>query len=157
MRLRNNGGNTIVNISSVGGRMSIPFLSAYNSSKFALEGLSESMAYELEPFGIRVVIIEPGFIRTNIMNSSILTKKALDPNSPYFSFTQKLANHFNSTLNNTSTSTPPEEVAKTILNAITSKNPKLRYTVGNDAAAIIQAKRDMTDEEFGEMIKKQFQ
>lgn len=68
-----------------------------------------------------------------------------------------MANHFNSTINNTSTSTPPQEVAKTIINAITSKNPKLRYTVGNDAAAIIQAKRDMTDEEFGEMIKKQFQ
>ena len=72
------GGGTIVNISSVGGRISVPVLSAYNSTKFALEGLSESMSYELEPFGIRVVIIEPGFIRTNIMNSSNLAKKALD-------------------------------------------------------------------------------
>lgn len=158
MRMRNNGsdGGAIVNISSVGGRMSVPFLSAYNSTKFALEGLSESLAYELEPFGIRVVIIEPGFIRTNIMNSGVLAKKALDTNSPYFSFTQKLANHFNSMINNTSTSTPPTEVAKTILNAITSGNPKLRYTVGNDADITIQAKRDMSDEEFMEMIKKQF-
>lgn len=158
MRMRNNGsdGGAIVNISSVGGRMSVPFLSAYNSTKFALEGLSESLAYELEPFGIRVVIIEPGFIRTNIMNSGVLAKKALDTNSPYFSFTQKLANHFNSMINNTSTSTPPTEVAKTILNAITSGNPKLRYTVGNDADITIQAKRDMSDEAFMEMIKKQF-
>lgn len=157
MRLKKNegGGRTVVNISSVGGQMGVPFLSAYNSTKFALEGLSESMAYELEPFGIRVVTIEPGFIRTNIMNSGGLAKKALDTNSPYFSFTQKLANYFNSMINNTSTSTPPEEVAKTILEAITSENPKLRYTVGNDAAAIIQAKRKISDEEFMKMIKEQ--
>jgi len=56
---------TIVNISSVGGRIGLPVLS-YHSTKFALEGLSESIAYELEPFGIRIVIIEPGVIRTNI-------------------------------------------------------------------------------------------
>src|SRR6188472_2775613 len=79
MRKQKNG--TIVNISSVGGRMSFPGLSAYHSTKFALEGLSESISYELEPFGIRVVIIEPGFVRTNIMNSSIIAKKAQDPKS----------------------------------------------------------------------------
>src|SRR5919112_3388080 len=59
MRKQHSG--TIVNVSSVGGRIGIPVLSAYQSTKFALEGLSESMSYELEPFGIRVVIIEPGF------------------------------------------------------------------------------------------------
>jgi NAD(P)-dependent dehydrogenase (short-subunit alcohol dehydrogenase family) len=160
MRMRNNGSNdrrTIVNISSVGGQMSVPFLSAYNSTKFALEGLSESMAYELGPFGIRVVIIEPGFIRTNIMNSGVVAKRASDTNSPYFSSTQKLADHFNSMVNNTSTSSPPEQVAKTILDAITSKNPKLRYTVGNDADSIMKARKSMPDEEFMEMIKKQLQ
>src|ERR671932_2302506 len=75
MRKQNSGG-TIVNISSVGGRIGIPGLSAYHSTKFALEGLSESISYELEPFGIKVVLIEPGLIRTNIMNSSIIAKKA---------------------------------------------------------------------------------
>jgi NAD(P)-dependent dehydrogenase (short-subunit alcohol dehydrogenase family) len=119
-----------------------------------LEGLSESMSYELEPFRIRVVIIEPGFIKTNIMNSSILAKKALDSNSPYFSLTQKLANYFKSMVNNPSSS-QPEEVAKTILKAITSENPQLRYTVGNDAATIIQAKKTMSDTEFGDLIKQQ--
>lgn len=78
MRKQNSGG-TIVNVSSVGGRIGVPVLSAYQSTKFALEGLSESMSYELEPFGIRVVIIEPGFIRTNIVNSSTSAQKALDP------------------------------------------------------------------------------
>jgi NAD(P)-dependent dehydrogenase (short-subunit alcohol dehydrogenase family) len=145
----------IVNISSVGGRMSVPVLSAYNSTKFALEGMSESLYYELEPFGIRVVIIEPGFIRTNIMNSSILSKKSLDHDSPYFWLTQKVSKYFNSMVNDPS-STHPEEVAKTILKAIMSKNPQLRYTVGNDADSIIQAKRTMSDEDFENLIKKQF-
>lgn len=150
------GGGSIVNISSVGGRMSVPVLSAYNSTKFALEGMSESLSYELEPFGIRVVIIEPGFIRTNIMNSSILSKKSQVSNSPYFSLTQKVAKHFNSMVNNPS-STHPEEVAKTILKAITSESRQLRYTVGNDADSIIQAKKTMLDADFENLIKKQFQ
>jgi len=150
------GGGFIVNISSVGGRMSVPVLSAYNSTKFALEGMSESLSYELEPFGIRVVIIEPGFIRTNIMNSSILSKKSQVSNSPYFSLTQKVAKHFNSMVNDPS-STHPEEVAKTILKAITSESRQLRYTVGNDADSIIQAKKTMLDTDFENLIKKQFQ
>jgi NAD(P)-dependent dehydrogenase (short-subunit alcohol dehydrogenase family) len=157
MRMQTSGGGTIVNVSSVGGRVGVPVLSAYQSTKFALEGLSESMSYELTPFGIRVVIIEPGFIRTNIMNSSISAKKALDPKSPYFPLTRKVENHFKSmTMDNAPSSSPPEEVAKTILQAVTSENPQLRYTVGNDAAAIMQAKRTMSDAEFGNLIKQQF-
>ena len=92
--MRKQKSGTIVNMSSVGGRLGIPALSAYHSTKFALEGLSESISYELEPFGIRVVLIEPGFIRTNIMNSSIIAKKAQDPSSPYFSLTRQLERSF---------------------------------------------------------------
>jgi NAD(P)-dependent dehydrogenase (short-subunit alcohol dehydrogenase family) len=153
MRKQNSGG-TIVNVSSVGGRIGIPVLSAYQSTKFALEGLSESMSYELEPFGIRVVIIEPGFIRTNIINSSTSAEKALDPKSPYFPLMQKVKNHFKSMMENASS--PPEEVAKVILQAITSENPQLRYTVGNDAATIIQARMKMSDNEFKKMIIQSF-
>ena len=154
MRKQKNG--TIVNISSVGGRMSFPGLSAYHSTKFALEGLSESISYELEPFGIRVVIIEPGFVRTNIMNSSIIAKKAQDPKSPYFSLIQQLDRSFKSAMENTSASSPPEEVAKVILEAVTSESPKLRYAVSSDAANMIKAKTAMSDTEFGGLIKQQF-
>src|SRR5215213_7868244 len=149
-------GGTIANVSSVGGRIGVPVLSAYQSTKFALEGLSESMSYELEPFGIRVVIIEPGFIRTNIMNSSTSAKKDLDSKSSYFSLTQKVKNHFKSMIENASSSSPPEEVAKVILQAITSENPQLRYTVGNDAATIMQARMNMPDKEFKKMIIQNF-
>ena len=152
MRKQNTG--TIVNVSSVGGHIGIPVVSAYHSTKFALEGLSESISYELEPFGIRVVIIEPGVIRTNIMNSSVSAKKALNPKSPYFPLMQKVENHFKSLLENVSS--PPEEVAKVILQAITSENPQLRYTVGDDATTLLQAKRTISDAEFGDLIKQQF-
>jgi NAD(P)-dependent dehydrogenase (short-subunit alcohol dehydrogenase family) len=155
MRKQNSGG-TIVNVSLVGGRIGVPVLSAYQSTKFALEGLSESMSYELEPFGIRVVIIEPGFIRTNIVNSSTSAQKALDPKSPYFPLMQKVKNHFKSMIENASSSSPPEEVAKVILHAITSENPQLRYTVGNDAATIIQARMNMPDKEFRKMVIQNF-
>jgi NAD(P)-dependent dehydrogenase (short-subunit alcohol dehydrogenase family) len=99
---KQNSGVTIVNVSSVGGRIGVPVLSVYQSTKFALEGLSESMSYELEPFGIRVVIIEPGFIRTNIINSSTSAEKALDPKSPYFPLMQKVKNYFKSMMENAS-------------------------------------------------------
>jgi NAD(P)-dependent dehydrogenase (short-subunit alcohol dehydrogenase family) len=155
--MRQQKGGTIVNVSSVGGRMGIPGLSAYHATKFALEGLSESISYELEPFEIKVVLIEPGFIRTNIMNSSIIAKKAQDQKSPYFSLNQQLERSFKAAMENTSASSQPEEVAKVVLQAVTSNSPKLRYTVGKDAANMIQAKTTMSDTEFGGLIKQQFQ
>lgn len=153
MRRQNSG--TIVNVSSVGGRIGLPALSAYHSTKFALEGLSESIAFELEPFGIRVVIIEPGVIRTNILNSSSSAKKALDPKSPYFSLSQKLNDNFKSMMES-ELSSPPEEVAKVILQAVTSENPQLRYSVGDDAAKLTHARKNMPDKEFRKMIMKNF-
>jgi NAD(P)-dependent dehydrogenase (short-subunit alcohol dehydrogenase family) len=152
--MRKQRSGTIVNVSSVGGRIGLPVLSAYQSTKFALEGLSESISYELEPFGIRVVIIEPGVIRTNIMNSSSLAKKARDPKSPYYSQIQKVKSHFKSMMENESS--PPEEVAKVILKALTSENPQLRYTVGRDADTMIQARVNMPEKQFKKMITQNF-
>jgi NAD(P)-dependent dehydrogenase (short-subunit alcohol dehydrogenase family) len=152
--MRKQKSGTIVNVSSVGGRIALPILSAYQSTKFALEGLSESMSYELEPFGIKVVIIEPGAIRTNIMNSSIWANKAQDPKSPYFSQLQRIKDHFKSMMENESS--PPDEVAKVILEAITSENPQLRYTVGQDAATLIQARVNMPEPQFKKMIVQNF-
>ena len=151
--MRRQRGGTIVNISSSAGRIGLPLNSAYVSSKFALEGLSESMAYELEQFGIRVVLIEPGFIRTNLINSGTSAKKALDPKSPYFSLMQKVENHFKSRMENVSSSSTPEEVAKAILQAVRSENPQLRYIVGT---TIIQARMNMSDKEFRKMIMQSF-
>ena len=88
------------------------------------------------------------------MNSSVLAKRASDENSPCYSLTKKTESYFKSMMDNPESSTP-EEVAKTILNAVASDNPQLRFTVGNDASAIIQAKRKMSDSDFINLIKQQ--
>ena len=80
--MRKQKSGTIVNISSGAGRFGFPGGSAYVSTKFAVEGLSESMSYELESFGIKVVIIEPGVIRTNFANDLVFAKKSQHPIPP---------------------------------------------------------------------------
>ena len=80
--MRKQKSGIIVNISSGVGKFAIPGQSVYVSTKFAIEGLSESIAYELEPFGIKIVLVEPGFVKTNIANM-VIAKKSQDPNSPY--------------------------------------------------------------------------
>lgn len=142
---------TIVNVSSGAGRIGFPGMSAYVSSKFALEGLSESMSYELEPFGIKVVIIEPGVIRTNFKKNSVMSKKSLDNSSisPYSTIIQKIDSSISSIIEH---ATPPEDVAKAILHAITSNNPELRYLVGNDMIMMAETKKSMSDEDFRKMM-----
>jgi short-subunit dehydrogenase len=149
--MRKQKSGTIVNVSSGAGRIGFPGMSAYVSSKFALEGLSESMSYELEPFGIKVVIIEPGVIRTNFKKNSVMSKKSLDNSSisPYSSIIQKIDSSISSIIEH---ATPPEEVAKAILHAITSNNPELRYLVGNDMIMMAETKKNMSDEDFRKMM-----
>lgn len=132
------------------GLFGYPGGSAYVSTKFAIEGLSESIAYELDPFGIKVVLIEPGFIRTNFANAMVIAKKAQDPNSPYSQMMQRVgANSSKMAMNGSSV----EVVAKVILEAVTSKNPNLRYLAGKDVETWAANKKTMSDTEFYNMIK----
>jgi NAD(P)-dependent dehydrogenase (short-subunit alcohol dehydrogenase family) len=151
--MRKQKSGIIVNISSAAGRFGYPGGSAYISTKFAVEGLSESMAYELEPFGIKVIIIEPGVIRTNIFDSIVVAKKSQDPNSPYTQITQKMASAFEEMMKNASS---PELVAKVVLEAVTNENPNFRYLAGKDVENWLGAKRNMSDEEFYKMMKQNF-
>jgi len=141
----------IVNMSSGAGRLGYPGGSAYVSTKFAVEGLSESMAYELEPFGIKVVLVEPGVIRTNFANAMVVAKKSQDPNSPYSQLMQKIASSFEHMMENGSS---PDLVAKVVLKAVTSENPSLNYLGGKDIDTWIEVKRNMSDEEFHKMMKQ---
>jgi short-subunit dehydrogenase len=149
--MRKQKSGIIVNVSSGAGRIGFPGMSAYVSSKFALEGLSESMSYELEPFGIRVVIIEPGVIRTNFKKNAVMSKKSLDDSfiSPYSSIIQKMDASITSIIEH---ATPPEEVAKAILHVVTSNNPELRFPIGNDIIMMLETKKSMSDEDFRKMM-----
>ena len=149
--MRRQKSGTIVNISSGAGRFGFPGGSAYVSTKFAVEGLSESMSYELEPFGIKVIIVEPGVIRTNFGNGLVIAKKSQDPNSPYTQLMRKTATSFEEMMKNASS---PELVAKVVLDAVRNESPNLRYLAGNDVEAWLGSKRNMSDEEFYKMMKQ---
>ena len=147
--MRKQKSGIIVNVSSVAGRIGFPVSPAYISSKFALEGLSESMRYELSPFGIKTIIIEPGVIKTNFMSS---TKKSTKPDSAYKEITDKVIMGISMMAE---MGTHPQEVGKTIIKAIKSENPLPRYAVGNDAVMFLEAKKSKTDIEFENYIKKE--
>jgi NAD(P)-dependent dehydrogenase (short-subunit alcohol dehydrogenase family) len=145
----------IINISSLAGRIGFPFSSAYVSSKFALEGLTESLGYEIQNFGISVILIEPGVIRTNFLNSMKMGKNVITPqndsntNSPYTEMIQKRISAFKPRFEKGSS---PIEVAEVVLEAATSQHPKSRYLVGNDAMKMIKKRKDTSDEEFGRLV-----
>ncbi len=148
MRKQNSG--TIINISSVAGRIGFPGSPAYISSKFALEGLSESLRYELGQFGINVIIVEPGVVKTDFFTSMKVSKPKDD--SPYKEITEKVISGVKMMAE---MGTPPSDVAKTIIKAIKDKEPLPRYIVGNDAQMFLEAKKMKTDIEFENYLKKE--
>jgi short-subunit dehydrogenase len=145
MRKQHTG--TIINISSLAGRVGMPLSSAYVSTKFALEGLSESMAYELLPFGIKVVVIEPGAIKTSFRSEQ--PEQIAD--SPYASMTLLTLQALEGMVKQ---GISPKEVAQVIIDAINNPKPKLRYVVGKDAEEIIQASRKLPEQELFHTISQ---
>ena len=141
MRQRRSG--TIINISSVAGRICNPPLTSYCASKWALEALSEGLASELKTFNVRVAIVEPGIIDT------AMARRIGDPapGSPYGQ-TARFSVLFSKSLE---TPVPPSLVAEKILEVAQSKSWQLRYPVGPDAAGFLEWRRKMSDEEWVEM------
>ena len=148
--MRKQGSGTIVNISSVVGRMGLPGSPAYISTKFALEGLTECLRYELGQFGIKITLIEPGVIKTNFFSSM----KVLEPKSDnrYKELTEKILSGLKMMVE---MGTHPSEVAKTVVKAINDKEILPRYVVGNDASMFLEAKKMKTDVEFENYMKKE--
>ncbi len=149
--MRKQGSGTIVNVSSVVGRIGFPASPAYISSKFALEGLSESLRFEFAPFGVDVIIIEPGVIKTNFMKNMKMAKKS-ELDTVYKDITTKVVSGVKMMAE---MGTPPKEVANTIVKAIKDKKPLPRYIVGNDASMFLEAKKSKTDIEFENYLKKE--
>ncbi len=149
--MRKQGSGNIVNISSIAGRIGFPVSTAYISSKFALEGFSESLRFELGEFGINVIIIEPGVIKTNFFDSMRTAKKA-DVGETYRDITLKVITGVKMMAE---MGTHPKEVANVIINSIKEEKPLPRYVVGNDAAMFLEAKKMKTDIEFENYLKKE--
>ena len=141
-QMRERGSGTIVNVTSVAGRIGAIAQAPYVASKWALEGVSEQMAQELAPFGIRVAIIEPG-----VTKSAIFAKNVDTPNTTgaYDAHYRRMLQMYAAGLNH---ATDPFEVAETIRHAIETDAPRLRYTVSWGGAELVEGRARMTDEEW---------
>jgi len=152
--MRKQRSGVIINISSIAGFVGFPGVSAYTSSKFAMEGFSESLKLELEPFGIKVVIIEPGPIKTNVGNSYKYTKNSQSSDSAFAELNTKIKNMMNYMV--TEGGNPPEVVSKEVLNAVLSSNPNTRYPASPEAKLLFDARRSKSDADFEQFVKDQF-
>lgn len=152
--MRAQGKGVIVNISSIGGRMTFPLGSLYHGTKFAVEGLSEALHYELEPLGIRVKIVEPGMIATDFSGRSFDFRQ-----TPELTAYQPVVDKLFAVLGSpemAATASPPSVVSETIWAAVTDGTSRLRYTAGADAAAYMAARSAQDDATFISGVKAQF-
>lgn len=151
--MRNQGHGVIVNISSVGGRMAFPLGSLYHGSKFAVEGISEALVYELSPLGIRVKVVEPGLVDTDFAGRSFVL--SVDPEGgAYGSTVQSVLTAFAATQQQGQGAAA--DVANAIFAAANDNSTQLRYIVGDDAIATLEARQAMDDAAFMGMIAGNF-
>jgi NADP-dependent 3-hydroxy acid dehydrogenase YdfG len=143
---RANKSGIIVNISSIAGKMTFPLGALYHGTKFAVEGLSESLHFELEPIGIKVKIIEPGLIATDFAGRSLdfANDESLQEYQPVV---LKLIESFSGQASQGQAS-PASAVADVIWKAVTDGTNTLRYTVGEDAKKYMADRKSLSDEEF---------
>lgn len=147
--MRANRAGTIVNISSIGGQITFPLGTLYHGTKFAVEGLSEALHYELEPLGIRVRIVEPGMIKTDFGGRSF--DFAMDEGLPDYAPTaQAMGRLFGKMATNPSA---PELVADVIWTAVNDTSSRLRFRAGPDAETLLDRRKLEDDESFLGSIK----
>jgi NAD(P)-dependent dehydrogenase (short-subunit alcohol dehydrogenase family) len=147
---RANKDGVIVNISSIGGQMTFALGSLYHGTKFAVEGISESLHYEMKDVGVKVKIVEPGMIATDFGGRSF------DFQAGDIADYQPIINALMKQWQNPeNTVSPPSLVAEVIYNAVTDGNNQLRYRAGADANALLDTRKKMTDDEFFSMMNNQ--
>jgi len=149
---RENKSGMFINISSVGGRITFPLISLYHSTKFAVEGFSESLHYELESVGIKVKIVEPGGVATDFGGRS-LDFQHDEALSDYNPFVGKFMEAFQSAMDPANMSTA-DLIADIIFTAATDGSNQLRYIAGADAEQFLQARYSMDDAGFIGMMKQ---
>ncbi|MFE8699404.1 oxidoreductase [Cytobacillus sp. FJAT-54145] len=126
--MRTQGSGKIINVSSISGRIGFPGLSPYVASKHALEGLSECLRLEMQPYGVEVVLVEPGSYKTNIWSTGKqVTEKSLQESSPYYTYMRKIENQLEK---GEASFGNPEEVATKIAEIAQAKGSTLRYPLG---------------------------
>jgi short-subunit dehydrogenase len=140
---------TLINIASIGGKMAFPLYSLYHSTKWAIEGFSDSLQYELEPFNIRVKLIEPGPIKTDFYTRSLdlAQKPGL---TAYDAFAAKVIPNLKKS---GETGSPPQKVAEVIYQAATDDSKKLRYPAGGNAGMLLLMRKFLPDSLFSRIVR----
>jgi NAD(P)-dependent dehydrogenase (short-subunit alcohol dehydrogenase family) len=149
--MRKNQNGIIINISSFLGKIGLPLLSLYNSSKYAVEGITDSLRYELRDFNIRVHSIMPGFFDTNFARDNLVTnRKTFEENSPYSTLVSNLAPTIVQQINSGNN---PQDVGKMILDIIENEKFPARATIGEKAQKFIPMRRELSDEDFERRVR----
>jgi NAD(P)-dependent dehydrogenase (short-subunit alcohol dehydrogenase family) len=157
--MRRQGWGRIVNISSMGGRLTLPGGAFYHATKYAVEALSDALRFEVKPFGIDVVVIEPGPIKTQFGDTAIDAIRRVDaPGSPYASFNAVLAQRIREAYEGPMGrfAAEPVAVAHVIEKAITAERPRTRYPVTVAARVMMGLRRWLPDRAFDGFLRTQF-
>jgi len=151
--MRHQGGGTLVQVSSMGGRVTFPLYSIYHATKWAVEGFSESVAFELRPFGIRVRIVEPGAIRTDFYGRS---RERIEPpaESGYDDLVARC--EAISLAAGRQAISGPEVVADTIVRSITDRGWRLRYPVAPPASMLMSLRKMLPESWFLRLIRRRY-
>jgi NAD(P)-dependent dehydrogenase (short-subunit alcohol dehydrogenase family) len=144
----------VINVSSIGGRLTLPFNSLYHGTKFAIEGISEALALELAPHGIRVKIIEPGGVKTDFAGRSLEFMQKAGLHAYDESIQQAMAVFMDPDRANTYSEA--SDIADVIYGAATDGTPQLRYLAGKDAEAMFAERAKMSDETYLASMASQF-
>ena len=148
---------TIVNISSVGGKVAMATYGPYAGSKFALEAVSDSLRREVEPLGVQVIVIEPGAVRTEMLGRVAVTGERITSGMTnglrgrYATLMHSITSQAQAAI---SKGVSAEEAGRVVADAITSKQPRTRYTVGRDAAMIVRLTRFLPDRMLDRLLAR---
>ncbi len=141
--MRERGSGRIVNVSSMGGKFAMALGGWYHATKFAVEGLSDALRQELDPFGVQVVVIEPGGIKTEWGGIAAASAMQQSGDGPYADRVQRVVQGIAGA--DQRFGSPPAVVAKAITKAVTAKRPRTRYAIGSGARPVIVARRLLPD------------
>lgn len=152
--MRENESGVIINISSFLGKIGLPLLTFYNSSKYAVEGITDSLRYELKDFNIRVHSIMPGFFNTNFSRDNLkINQETFDVDSPYAVMVSSLSSKIKEQIDN---GNDPKEVATLILEIIKNEKFKARVTAGEKSKKFIPMKKELSDEDFARRVREYY-
>ncbi len=154
--MRRKGWGRIINISSMGGEFTSPYSGIYHASKYAVEAISDALRFEVQPFGVDVIVIQPGVVQTALGQASRDTIRA-SADSPY---ADQLTRYRHFVEANADPNDPavllPGDVSKVILQAVDAKQPETRYKVGPEAEQLPAIRRRLSDHEWDDMYRKCF-